>query len=150
MERPLEVVRTRGLSPPSPMLAQPTSADITVQQMLDCCRPLSAISTVGLTLSELACLARCNGLHAHTYSPSLSPSSPSATAEGMEKFRNDLVRATSGSGGGTQMGMMALSYSRRALGQTGDGHFSPVGGYCREEDMVCRLSSTLASVSIRY
>lgn len=27
---------------------------------------------------------------------------------------------------------LAVSYSRASLGQTGAGHFSPVGGYCSE------------------
>jgi glutathione gamma-glutamylcysteinyltransferase len=34
---------------------------------------------------------------------------------------------------------MVTSYSRKVLGQTGDGHFSPVGGYCAQEDMVLIL-----------
>lgn len=31
---------------------------------------------------------------------------------------------------------MAISYSRKTLGQTGDGHFSPVGAYSEKDDMV--------------
>jgi hypothetical protein len=32
--------------------------------------------------------------------------------------------------------MIVLNYSRQVLGQTGDGHFSPIGGYHAAKDMV--------------
>ena len=31
---------------------------------------------------------------------------------------------------------MVCSYSRAVLGQTGDGHFSPIGGYNPDKDML--------------
>lgn len=167
-----------------------------VDQMLDCCRPLDAISKVGITLSEFACLARCNGLRADIFSPSATKSKGSAghtssaslldaqkdsegnssnEAEGLSHspvpakrrklnadpdssspphlatplsnssspseaadhiaalniFRRDLARISKGG-----EGMMALSYSRKALGQTGDGHFSPVAGFSEVDDQV--------------
>jgi Phytochelatin synthase len=34
---------------------------------------------------------------------------------------------------------MVLSYSRKVLGQTGSGHFSPIGGYNKRADMVLLL-----------
>lgn len=34
---------------------------------------------------------------------------------------------------------LVVSYSRRTLGQTGDGHFSPVGGYHAGRDLVLIL-----------
>ena len=102
--------------------------------MLDCCRPLSDVAQVGLTLSEFACLSRCNSLDATVHSPVLDAAGgPAEREQGLAQFRNDL-RATS-----TGKGVMALSYSRAALGQTGDGHFSPIGGWCEEDDMVLIL-----------
>lgn len=95
--------------------------------MLDCCRPLSSIAQVGITLSEFACLARCNGLKASVASPATEKE-----VTGLEKFKKDLKIATA-NGGDT---MMAISYSRSSLGQSGDGHFSPVGGYSEEDQMV--------------
>ncbi|GAA6034677.1 hypothetical protein JCM8097_001112 [Rhodosporidiobolus ruineniae] len=116
------------------------------QSMLDCCRPLTDVASVGLTLSEFTCLAQCNGLRARRVSPLLdSPSLPSssptpsssssdpAREEGLAKFRGDLRHVAKGNGA------MAYSYSRKTLGQTGDGHFSPIGGYCEGEDMVLIL-----------
>ncbi|TKA53803.1 hypothetical protein B0A53_03593 [Rhodotorula sp. CCFEE 5036] len=100
--------------------------------MLDCCRPLNDIAQVGLTLSEFACLARCNGLQAQVVSPLLDWS-PQEREKGLERFRNDLRRVSRGDG------TMALSYSRKTLGQTGDGHFSPIGALCEEKDMVLIL-----------
>ena len=35
--------------------------------------------------------------------------------------------------------VMIVSYSRKALGQTGDGHYSPIGGYHAESDQVLIL-----------
>lgn len=102
------------------------------QDMLDCCRPLNDIAQVGLTLSEFACLARCNGLQAQVVSPLLDWS-PQEREKGLERFRNDLRRVSRGDG------TMALSYSRKTLGQTGDGHFSPIGALCEEKDMVLIL-----------
>lgn len=37
--------------------------------------------------------------------------------------------------------VLVLSYSRKVLGQTGDGHFSPVGGYHPEKDLVLILDT---------
>ena len=37
--------------------------------------------------------------------------------------------------GGLKQALIA-SYSRQALGQTGEGHFSPIGGYHAERDLV--------------
>ncbi|KAF8460252.1 Phytochelatin synthase-domain-containing protein [Kalaharituber pfeilii] len=89
------------------------------QDMLDCCRPLDYVRANGITLSEFTCLARCNGLEANTkYADNIS----------LEDFRRDVIASTSSS---TQI--MAVSYSRAALGQTGSGHFSPVGGYCSRD-----------------
>ncbi|GAA5865539.1 hypothetical protein JCM1840_001436 [Sporobolomyces johnsonii] len=99
------------------------------QEMLDCCRPLASIASVGLTLSEFACLARCNGLRATVVSP--SPRIP--REEAIARFRDDLKKASRGET------VMAVSYSRKALGQTGSGHFSPVGAYCEEDDKVLIL-----------
>lgn len=42
----------------------------------------------------------------------------------LEDFRADIIASTTSSSQ-----LMAVSYSRSALGQTGSGHFSPIGGY---------------------
>ena len=39
---------------------------------------------------------------------------------------------------------LILSYSRSAVGQTGDGHFSPVGAYNERRDMALILDAATA------
>ncbi|TGZ83963.1 Phytochelatin-domain-containing protein [Ascodesmis nigricans] len=85
------------------------------EDMLDCCRPLEWVKTNGITLSEFSCLARCNGLEAETrFADQIT----------FEQFEQDVIACCR-----SESQFMAVSYSRRSLGQTGSGHFSPVGGY---------------------
>eukprot|EP00981_Chlorochromonas_danica_P011871 scaffold4337_cov182-Ochromonas_danica.AAC.6 len=98
------------------------------ESMLDCCTPLEKVQMEGITLGKVGCLARCNGAevimrHGDTVS--------------LEQFREDVKTVCSL----TQSTMndrqvMIVSYSRRSLGQSGDGHFSPIGGYHPERDLV--------------
>jgi hypothetical protein len=89
------------------------------QEMLDCCRPLESVKEVGITLDEFACLARCNTLHAIVIRNS-----------SLEEFRRSVKQSTSSQGDT----FLAASYGRKALGQTGEGHFSPIAAYTGEAD----------------
>jgi glutathione gamma-glutamylcysteinyltransferase len=96
------------------------------EEMLDCCRSLPVIKETGITLDEFVCISRCNGakVTAHRY-----------LERSLDEFRQDIKRITS-----TAQGIyMVAAYSRRVLGQTGDGHFSPVGGYHSQRDLVLLL-----------
>ena len=127
--------------------------------MLDCCEPLDVIKKNGITLEQLACLARCNGATVSlrrpnligggakgtrtaadgadgesastsaasrlvTPSSSLSSSSSSSlgykgyggTLATLEDFREALMSSCRGDGT-----FVILSYTRRRLGQTGQG-----------------------------
>ncbi len=96
------------------------------EELLDCCLPLDAVRTQGITLDQFACLARCNGVRADARR---------ADESSIEAFRADLrAAATSASGPA-----LAVSYSRRALDQTGDGHFSPVAGLHAGRDLALVL-----------
>lgn len=90
------------------------------EELLDCCVSLDEVRARGLTLGELACLARCNGVSA--------VASYAENAD-VDALRRDVREAASTSGV-----IVIASYSRRVLGQTGEGHFSPVGGIHRERD----------------
>ncbi|EPX72605.1 phytochelatin synthetase [Schizosaccharomyces octosporus yFS286] len=95
------------------------------QDMLDCCRSLKDIERDGITLEEFSCLANCNGLQTVT---------KSVKDVSFEEFLKDLMICS------TQTGkIMAISFSRKVLGQTGDGHFSPVGGYSEKDGKVLIL-----------
>ncbi len=96
------------------------------EEMLDCCQPLSTIQQQGISMDEFVCIARCNGAQvtAHRFEDST-----------LEAFRETLKQVTASPHGVH----MVVSYSRQMLGQTGDGHFSPVGGYYPEKDLVLLL-----------
>ncbi len=96
------------------------------EELLDCCLPLDEVKSKGVTMEELACLARCNGARANLVH---------ADAASASELREAIVKAT-----GSPLGpIMIAAYTRRALGQTGDGHFSPVAGFHRAGDLVLVL-----------
>ncbi|KAG2450417.1 hypothetical protein HYH02_004919 [Chlamydomonas schloesseri] len=97
------------------------------EAMLDCCRPLEAVKEEGITLYQASCLARCNGARVE-----LVPYG--AAGLSLERFRRE-VEAVCASG----EEHIVVSYSRKAFLQTGDGHFSPIGGYHRGRDLVLVL-----------
>ncbi|MFN7143805.1 MAG: phytochelatin synthase family protein [Myxococcota bacterium] len=94
------------------------------EDLLDCCDPLDQVRARGLTLPRFACLARCNGVTADL---------KHAADHGVDTFRRDVAAA--GAGGPP----VITSFGRRPLGQTGDGHYSPVGGWHPEKDLVLVL-----------
>lgn len=94
------------------------------EEMLDCCVPLADIRARGVNVDEFACLARCNGADVEVHR------SDRAT---VEDWRTALAIAASGEG------VVVASYDRAAMGQTGSGHFSPVGGYHATGDLALIL-----------
>lgn len=96
------------------------------EELLDCCLPLDAVRARGVTLGQFACLARCNGASATVRRADVAT---------VDELRRDLDEATAAHDGV----VVAASYSRRALGQTGDGHFSPVAGLHAARDLALVL-----------
>jgi glutathione gamma-glutamylcysteinyltransferase len=96
------------------------------EELLDCCRPLDAVKREGVTMDQFACLARCNGARVRSYR---------AEASTLSELRYH-VRAASSAPGGVHV---VAAYSRRTLGQSGDGHYSPIGGYHRARDLALIL-----------
>lgn len=97
------------------------------EQMLDCCKSLEQVKQEGIVLSQAACLARCNGARVE-----LRPA-PSFT---LDQFRQQVLDVcTSGEE------HIIVSYGRKAFLQTGDGHFSPIGGYHRGQDLALILDT---------
>ncbi len=94
------------------------------EELLDCCVPLPEVRRRGLSIGELGCLARCNGAEVERVH---------ADSSNLEAFRGALREA---SRGGT---VLIAAYTRAALGQTGSGHFSPVGGYHVARDLALVL-----------
>lgn len=94
------------------------------EEMLDCCVPLAEVQERGLSLDELACLARCNGAEVELQR---------ADAHGLQELREALATSARGDA------VLIASYDRAALGQTGSGHSSPLGGYHQARDLVLVL-----------
>jgi glutathione gamma-glutamylcysteinyltransferase len=121
--------------------------------MVDCCRPREEVLTRGISLDTFACLARCCGVSAEATRapplPALGPATRAAeagAADGLRALRAAVAAACGDAGGRS---VLVGSYSREALGQTGNtgvaavglhsGHYSPVGGYHEGTDSVLLL-----------
>jgi glutathione gamma-glutamylcysteinyltransferase len=96
------------------------------EELLDCCAPLDRVRQRGVSLDELACLARCNGAGVRV---------TRADEQGPAELRASVREACASSKGS----IAVVSYAREDLGQTGEGHFSPVGGYHAARDLVLLL-----------
>ncbi|KAF9288773.1 hypothetical protein BGZ88_008049 [Linnemannia elongata] len=95
-------------------------------EQLDCCTSVDVMKQKGITFNQFSCLARCHA--------KVSPKRADRTT--IEQFRQDLKLVCT-----SDQVHMVLSFSRAALGQTGSGHFSPVGGYHANEDKVLVLDT---------
>lgn len=96
------------------------------ENMLDCCVALDEVRARGITLDELACLARCNGARAEVERAADHP---------LAALRRQVARMASAADGPR----LLASYARGALEQTGEGHFSPVAGYHAGRDLALVL-----------
>lgn len=80
----------------------------------------------GITFDNFACLAKCH----------CDAEVNRAFDFTFEKFKKDIEMVTS-----TSDKFMVVSFSRKVLGQTGDGHFSPIGAYNAKEGKVLILDT---------
>ena len=88
-----------------------------------CCISSERIRRVGITMDEFKQLAQCQGLKVHMKRP-----------KEIEEFRSDLMSACLNTHGDSSATKLVCSFSRAALGQTGDGHFSPIAAYHEPSD----------------
>lgn len=96
------------------------------EQMLDCCLPLEEVEKKGINLEQFACLATCNTLKVRMVRVDEDAS--------LDEFR-EIIRTRSRQ----TREVVVTSYSRQTVGQTGDGHFSPIGGYHPDRDLALIL-----------
>lgn len=96
------------------------------EEQLDCCRSLADVQRSGLTLPEFAQLGGCNGARLAVHY---------AEESNVDSFRAAVREAAST----PAEPHLVVSYDRGTLGQTGSGHFSPVGGYHAGRDRVLIL-----------
>lgn len=95
-------------------------------ELLESCRTESDLKANGITYDQFLCLASS---HAQV----VSKRGRTATRE---EFLRDIKYVTQ-----RDDVFMVLSFSRRVLGQTGDGHFSPIGAYHSGTNMALVLDS---------
>ncbi|KAJ0252596.1 Glutathione gamma-glutamylcysteinyltransferase 1 [Hirschfeldia incana] len=95
------------------------------ESMLDCCESLETVKERGITFGKLVCLAHCSGAKVEAFRTSQST---------IDDFRKFVVTCLV-----SDNFHMISSYDRGVFKQTGSGHFSPIGGYNTERDMVLIL-----------
>ena len=117
------VLNALRVDPGRPWLS-PASGQETVWRwfgdtMLDCCKPLDEIRAEGLTLDQVACLARCNGA-------AVDVERGRSLVDFREAVRAACAESKAAPG---DREFMVASYDRGALNQTGTGHFAPVAAF---------------------
>ncbi|KAK6170159.1 hypothetical protein SNE40_018623 [Patella caerulea] len=98
------------------------------ENMLDCCTPLQIIEQNGINFNQFMCIASCNNLNVR--------STRADDLLDVSSFREVVKTYTE-----QDEAFVVLSYSRKVLGQTGDGHFSPIGGYHPDRDMILMMDT---------
>ena len=121
------------------------------EEQLDCCISLEEAKMSGITLDEFVCLARCQGVDAHSERPPSRnkniPQKKTTTQEETEalalsstetesyaSFTSAVLHAVTSSSSSSASSsstneVLVVSYDRKTLGQTGSGHFSPLGAF---------------------
>ena len=107
-----------------------------------CCLNADRIRRVGITMEQFMILGTCHGMEITMKRPTTTASSTSnATSQPrytLEDFRND-IRQTLDSRLNRNNSILVTSFSRAALQQTGDGHYSPIAAYHEASDQVLVL-----------
>ena len=114
-----------------------------------CGHSLERIKTDGLSFTDFEALARCHGVKItshrvmkedetvendeHSNESIEHINNIEQSNEAFEEFRNLVEKISSNDQAET---FIVTNFSRKILGQTGDGHFSPIGGYHKEKQLV--------------
>ena len=93
------------------------------EELLSVCEPLQKVKSGGINFDKLARLAKCNGLHVEAYREA-----------SLETFTHAVRQAST-----TSSSCLILAYARSVLGQTGGGHYSPMGAYHPESNQILIL-----------
>jgi len=108
------------------------------EQNLGCCTGPEQVREAGLSFDMFKCLAGCNGADsvAQRAPDEATLGKGSGEVEAFAEAFRAAVRTTSKS---QDRECIVICYSREALGQSGAGHFSPIGGYHEESDSILIL-----------
>ncbi|VEL30393.1 unnamed protein product [Protopolystoma xenopodis] len=99
------------------------------EEMLTCCLPPDALKK-GIVLDQFVSIAKCNGLNVELHRATEN--------ESARTFREVVAHATRKE---PHHGIIAVSFARSALRQTGGGHFSVIAGYHPDREMVLLLDT---------
>mmetsp|Transcript_28591 Transcript_28591/g.80580 ORF Transcript_28591/g.80580 Transcript_28591/m.80580 type:complete len:468 (+) Transcript_28591:117-1520(+) len=104
-----------------------------------CCLSTERIRRIGITMEEFQQLGRCQGAFIDLKRPLTAgpDDADNRFASTLQQFRNDILQHMSSTDDVSTM--IVASFSRSALGQTGDGHFSPLAAYHAPTDSVLVL-----------
>jgi glutathione gamma-glutamylcysteinyltransferase len=94
-----------------------------------CGHSIDKVKISGMNFVEFKSLARCHNVTISSFG--VRQDSDKKTT--VDEFRAQVIESTSCS---RAESFMICNFSRKHLGQTGDGHFSPIGGYNRDLDLV--------------
>jgi len=109
------------------------------EKMVECCVPLHKFETQGMSFDEFGSLARCNGAtvtDVHAENTDIDSFREVIRKVTMSKDQHD--EADQGIDVGLSS-VLVVSYNRSVLGQTGEGHFSPIAAYSPSNDSVLIL-----------
>ena len=104
----------------------------------ECCIEHDEVKLKGITMSKVACLARCNGATVVEHY---------ASDTDIAVFR-DIVKCVCSQD--SFVSALVVSYNRSALNQSGAGHFSPIGAYHPVDDMVLILDVARFKVTTHF
>jgi len=107
------------------------------EEMLDGCEKLDRIKEKGIVWNSFLCLARCNNAacEAHRIDEG---GDLNLFRQSVEAVSRQVVGCTSEEND-QALQVLVVSYSRKQFKQSGDGHYSPIGGYHAATDRVLIL-----------
>jgi glutathione gamma-glutamylcysteinyltransferase len=125
------------------------------ESMLNCCMDLDEVKKTGITMRVFHCLAQCQGLSSHVFyvedemctlehlrEQVRKACDDDKDDESEDKEAPDLAANGNGEGRDGQLRhVLVASYNRQTLGQSGTGHFSPIGAYDSASDSVLILDT---------
>jgi len=101
------------------------------ENQLESCLTNQSEANKGMTLEEVAYIAECNGLHPSVFYAD--------DALSLNAFREALRQNVANPTGKNVDTRVVTNFSRQRLGQTGSGHYSPIGAYHEGKDKVLIL-----------
>ena len=97
-----------------------------------CGHSLEKVRRDGMDFDEFESLARCHGIRIKAQK-NYSKNHTEICSRDITQFRSYVEAVCSSD---RSESFMVANFSRKVLGQTGCGHFSPIGGYHKEKDLV--------------